>query len=51
MIFEIAEFIGTLAFALSGYFVGVKERLDFWGIFISSFLTALGGGIVRDADN
>ena len=48
MIFDIAEVIGTLAFALSGYFVGVKERLDFLGIFITSFLTALGGGIVRD---
>jgi len=45
---EIAEFVGTLSFALSGYFVAVKERLDFLGIFISSFLTALGGGIVRD---
>ena len=48
MIFDIAEVIGTLAFALSGYFVGVKEKLDFLGIFITSFLTALGGGIVRD---
>jgi len=45
---EIAEFIGTLTFALSGYFVGVKERLDFLGIFITSFLTALGGGVLRD---
>jgi len=45
---ELAEFIGTLAFALSGYFVGVKERLDFLGIFITSFLTALGGGVIRD---
>jgi len=45
---EIAEIIGTLAFALSGYFVGVKERLDFLGIFITSFLTALGGGVIRD---
>jgi len=45
---DIAEFIGTLAFALSGYFVGVKAKLDFLGIFITSFLTALGGGVLRD---
>ncbi len=45
---EIAEIIGTLAFAMSGYFVGVKERLDFLGIFITTFLTALGGGVIRD---
>jgi len=48
VVLEIAEIIGTLAFALSGYFVGVKEKLDFLGIFITSFLTALGGGIIRD---
>jgi len=45
---DIAEVVGTLAFALSGYLVAVKERLDFLGIFIASFLTALGGGIIRD---
>jgi len=45
---EVAEIIGTVAFALSGFYVAVKERLDLLGIFIASFLTALGGGIVRD---
>lgn len=44
----VAEIIGTLAFALSGFYVAVKDRLDLLGIFIASFLTALGGGIVRD---
>lgn len=45
---ETAEIIGTLAFALSGFYVAVKEKLDLLGVFIASFLTALGGGIVRD---
>ncbi len=45
----VAEIFGTAAFALSGFFVGTKERLDLLGIFIASFLTALGGGLVRDA--
>ena len=48
LVLDIAEIVGTLAFSLSGYFVGVKEKLDFLGIFITSFLTALGGGIIRD---
>ena len=44
----VAEIIGTIAFALSGFYVAIKEKLDLLGIFIASFLTALGGGLVRD---
>ena len=44
----VAEIIGTIAFALSGFYVAVKDKLDLLGVFIASFLTALGGGIVRD---
>ncbi len=46
--FEIAEYIGTIAFAMSGFFVAVRSRLDFLGTLISVFLTAFGGGIIRD---
>lgn len=46
--FEIAEYIGTIAFAISGFFVGVRVKLDFLGVLISVFLTAFGGGIIRD---
>jgi len=46
--FEMAEYIGTIAFAMSGFFVGVRSRLDFLGVFISVFLTAFGGGVIRD---
>lgn len=46
--FEIAEYIGLIAFAMSGFFVGVRNKLDLLGILISTFLTALGGGIIRD---
>jgi len=45
---EIADIVGTIAFALSGFMVATRDRLDLLGIFIASFLTALGGGIVRD---
>ncbi|NEW60661.1 trimeric intracellular cation channel family protein [Sulfurovum sp. bin170] len=46
--FEITEYIGIIAFAISGFFVGARNRLDFLGVLISVFLTALGGGIIRD---
>lgn len=46
--FEIAEYIGIIAFAISGFFIGVRSKLDFLGVLISVFLTALGGGIMRD---
>lgn len=45
---EFIEYIGIVAFALSGFYVATKDRLDLLGIFISAFLTALGGGITRD---
>ncbi|MEO1937558.1 MAG: TRIC cation channel family protein, partial [Sulfurimonas sp.] len=46
--FEIAEIIGIMAFAMSGFFVAVRKELDLLGILIATFLTALGGGIIRD---
>lgn len=46
--FEIAEYIGIIAFAMSGFFVATRNKLDLLGVLISTFLTALGGGIMRD---
>ena len=46
--FEIADIIGIISFALSGFLISVHCRLDILGVFISSFLTALGGGMIRD---
>ena len=45
---QVSEIIGILTFALSGLFISYKERLDILGLFIIVFLTALGGGVVRD---
>jgi len=47
-VFEVAEYIGIIAFAISGFFVGVRAKLDFLGVLISVFLTAFGGGVIRD---
>ena len=46
--FELAEYIGIIAFAISGFFVAARNNLDLLGILIATFLTALGGGIIRD---
>ncbi len=45
---EVAEIIGIISFSLSGFFIAVSSKLDILGVFITSFLTALGGGVIRD---
>ena len=46
--FEISEYIGIIAFTMSGFFVAARNKLDLLGVLIATFLTALGGGIIRD---
>ena len=43
-----ADILGIIAFALSGFLIGIRHKLDLLGLVISSSITALGGGIVRD---
>ena len=45
---EIADIIGIICFALSGFLIAVHYKLDILGVFIAAFLTALGGGMIRD---
>jgi len=45
---EVAEIVGIISFSLSGFFIAVSSKLDMLGVFIASFLTALGGGVIRD---
>lgn len=40
--------IGTLAFAVSGAMVAIEEDFDILGIFTLGFLTAFGGGAIRN---
>jgi uncharacterized membrane protein YeiH len=47
-LFIVADIIGIIAFSVSGFLVALRHNLDLLGIAISSTLTALGGGIVRD---
>lgn len=44
----ILEYIGVFAFAMSGAYVAIDEKLDLLGIYILATVTAMGGGIIRD---
>ncbi|HEM3576597.1 TPA: trimeric intracellular cation channel family protein [Streptococcus suis] len=44
----ICNYIGTIAFAVSGAVKGFNKKLDIFGICLLSIITAVGGGIIRD---
>lgn len=46
--FELLDFVGTFVFAITGASIGAKEKFDFFGMLFLAFLTAVGGGTVRD---
>ncbi len=44
----IIDILGTFAFAVSGAFLAMQKRLDPFGVLVLSFVTAIGGGTLRD---
>lgn len=46
--FYILEILGTIAFAISGVLAAMDKKMDPFGVFIIAFVTALGGGTIRD---
>jgi uncharacterized membrane protein YeiH len=46
--FHLIDLIGTMAFAISGVLTAFHKRLDPFGVFIIAFVTAVGGGTLRD---
>jgi uncharacterized membrane protein YeiH len=48
LLLRLAELVGVAAFAASGALVGVSKRLDLFGVCVVGFVTALGGGVMRD---
>lgn len=46
--FYTVDLLGTIAFAISGVLVAMDKRMDPFGILIIAFVTAVGGGTVRD---
>ncbi len=48
MFYHIIDILGTIAFAISGVLVAMEKRLDLFGVLIVAFVTAIGGGTLRD---
>lgn len=45
---HVLDWVGTLAFAISGGLLGVKKRFDLFGVLFLSFVVAVVGGMTRD---
>ena len=45
---ELLELVGTAAFAVSGAMLGLKKRMDLFGVCMMGLVTACGGGMLRD---
>lgn len=46
--FTIIDLLGTISFAVSGAFLAMEKKLDPFGILVLAFVTAIGGGTLRD---
>jgi len=44
----IIDVLGTFSFAVSGAFLAMQKKLDPFGVLVLSFVTAIGGGTLRD---
>lgn len=44
----IIDILGTISFAVSGAFLAMEKRLDPFGVLVLAFVTATGGGTLRD---
>ena len=47
-LFLLIDILGTIAFSVSGALTAMKKKMDPFGIFIIAFVTAVGGGTLRD---
>jgi uncharacterized membrane protein YeiH len=45
---KVIEFVGTIAFAISGVRLAAAKEFDWFGALVVGFVTAIGGGTVRD---
>ena len=48
MFYLAIDILGTIAFAISGVLVAMEKKLDLFGVIIIAFVTAIGGGTIRD---
>ena len=45
---QLFDWMGTIAFAVSGAMVGLSKKMDMFGITVLAVLVAVGGGMTRD---
>lgn len=48
LLLSIIEYIGTIAFAISGALIAIENRMDLLGVILLGSTTAVGGGLFRD---
>lgn len=48
LIIFIMEILGTVAFASSGAMLGIRRKMDLFGVNVLGITTAVGGGMIRD---
>lgn len=46
--FHLLDVLGTMAFAISGVLTAINKKMDPFGVFVIAFVTAVGGGTLRD---
>ncbi len=47
-VIALIEYIGIIAFAISGVMVAIECRMDAFGVLVQGSVTAMGGGLIRD---
>ncbi|MDY0117059.1 MAG: TRIC cation channel family protein [Sulfurimonadaceae bacterium] len=47
-VFVISDTVGLVAFSITGAILAINAEYNFFGIVILSFITAVGGGVIRD---
>jgi len=48
MFFQVVDILGTVAFSISGVLIAMHKKMDLFGVLIIAFVTAVGGGTLRD---
>ncbi len=48
LLFVVSDSVGLIAFSIAGALVGLENGLSFFGVLLLAFVTAVGGGLLRD---
>ncbi|WP_329478455.1 trimeric intracellular cation channel family protein [Kribbella sp. NBC_01484] len=48
VVLQVLDLVGIFVFGITGALVGVRKKLDVFGILVLALVTGLGGGFIRD---